>query len=117
MIQRNALYTPQSTDEIIDFLGMMMLSSPTFIDNSGFFASRNVDSVFLALNEALRSVQGELKEPLYLELREMSDRMRAHFEADPKDETGDTRKGQALINKMTDLLIQSIRASQQPAAS
>ena len=82
MIQRNALYTPQSTDEIIDFLGMMMLSSPTFIDKSGFFASRNVDSVFHALNEALHLVEGKLGEPLYLELREMSDRMRAQFKAD-----------------------------------
>ena len=55
-----------------------MLSSPTFIDKSGFFASRNVGSVFHAMNEALHLVERKLGESLYLELRELSDQMRQH---------------------------------------
>ena len=40
--------------------------------------------------------RGKLGEALYLKLSAMSDRMRALFEADPEDKTGETRKGRAI---------------------
>jgi hypothetical protein len=42
---------------------------------------------------------------------EMSDRMRAHFEADPDDTTDDALKGREIIDEMRDLLKQSARKS------
>jgi hypothetical protein len=93
----------------MDMLGFMMLSSPTFIDNSGFFPHRNIDTVFAQFNECLQVLRGKLGDERYLELREMSDRMRAHFEADPEDQTDDTLKGRAIIVEMEKLLKQHAR--------
>jgi len=111
MNRRSGAHTPQSVEEIIDLLGMMMLYSPTFIDKSGFFSGRNVETVFHDLNEGLLLVRRQGNDVFYNELREMSDNMRTHFEADPENKTDDTPRGCALINRMTDLLIQHIRAS------
>jgi hypothetical protein len=113
MIPSRAPHTPQDVEEIIDLLGMMMLYSPTFIDQSGFFSGRNVETVFHALNEGLRLVDRDSNEVVYRELRAMSDRMRTHFEADPENKTDDTLKGRALIREMTDLLIRHIRTAKQ----
>jgi len=87
-------------------LNGMMLLSPTFKDITGYFLGRNIDNTFYELNEGLRLLQSKLGEDLYLKLREMSDRMRAHFEADPDKKTGDTLKGRAIILEMLDLLKQ-----------
>jgi len=40
----------------------------------------------------------------YLKLLDMSDRMRAHFEADPENKTDDALKGRAIVDEMTQLL-------------
>ena len=90
--------------EVIEMLGMMMLSSPTFMDKSGYFPEQNLDTVFQALNEGLRLIKGKLGEERYRTLTDMSDRMRALFEADPDDKTGETRAGQMLILEMEDIL-------------
>jgi hypothetical protein len=41
----------------------------------------------------------------------MSDQMRALFEADPEDKTGDTLKGCKIIHAMEDILRQARRKS------
>jgi hypothetical protein len=102
---------PKGTSEIIDLLGMMMLKSPTFVDTTGYFPGRNVETIFHSLNEGLRLIREKLGEERYLRLIEMSDRMRAHFEADPEDKTDDTLKGRAIIREMEVLL------KQKPAKS
>ena len=71
--------------EIMDQLGFMMLKSPKFIDKTGYFPQQNIDTVFLQLNEGLQLIRGKLGEDLYLKLMNMSDQMRAHFEADLGD--------------------------------
>jgi hypothetical protein len=100
------LYVPEGVSEIIDQLGMMVLRSPTFVDNTGRFPYRNIDVVFLQLNEALRRIRGKLGDERYLKLLDMADRMRAHFEADPEDKTDDSMKGRDLIEDMQNLLKQ-----------
>jgi hypothetical protein len=105
------VYIPKNISEIIDYLGMMMLDSPTFIDRTGYLPGRNLENTFSELNEGLRLIRGKLGEERYLKLMEMSDRMRAHFEADPENETDDTIKGRALIEEMEILLRQSARKS------
>jgi len=93
----------------MDKLGGMMLLYPKFKDLTGYFPGRNIDNTFYELNEGLRMLQSKLGEELYLKLRDMSDRMRAHFEADPDFKTGESLKGRDLLLEMMDLLKQSRR--------
>lgn len=97
-------YIPQAIGEIMDHLAFMMLSSPTFEDDSGYFPGRNIETTFLALNEGLKAVRKKLGEERYVALAALSDRIRAHFEADPENNTDDTLKGRALIHNMEELL-------------
>jgi len=83
-----------------------MLKSPTFVDRTGYFPGKNLETTFYELNEALRLISGELGEDRYLKLIEMSARMRAHFEADPEDKTDDSLKGREIIREMGTLLRQ-----------
>jgi hypothetical protein len=95
-------YIPQSIGDMMDFLGMMMLSSPTFEDD--FFVGKNVETVFAAFNEGFENLRKKLGEDRYQTLRAMSDQMRVHFEADPEDKTGDARAGRRLISEMEAIL-------------
>jgi hypothetical protein len=104
-------FIPKGISEIIDYLGMMVLESPTFVDKTGYFPHRNLEVAFYELNEGLGLIRKTLGEERYLKLMEMSDRMRALFEADPEQKTGDTLKGCEIIHEMEDLLIQKARKS------
>lgn len=97
-------YIPKTKGEIWDFLGSMMLSAPKFIDKTGYFPNRNIESEFFALNEGLKAIRKQLGEENYEKLSEISARMRAHFEADPDDETEDSIKGRDCILEMEDIL-------------
>ena len=97
-------YIPQSIGEIMDLLGFMMLKSPTFVDESGYFPGQNIETVFFSLNEGLKVVAKKLGEDRYAALASLSERMRAHFEADPEDKTDGAIKGRELIHEMEDLL-------------
>jgi hypothetical protein len=81
----------------------MMISSPTFVDKTGYFPERNIDTVFHALNEGLKVTRGKLGEERYRKLVEMSNQVRAYFEADSEDK-GETLKGRELILDMEDLI-------------
>jgi hypothetical protein len=105
------LYIPDGVSEIMDQLGMMMLASPTFVDGTGYFPYRNIHVVFLQLNEGLRLIRGTLGDERYLKLLEMSDRMRAHFEADPENKSDDTLKWREIIYEMESLLTKKVRKS------
>lgn len=98
-------YIPQGKSELMDKLAFIMLSSPTFVDETGYFPDRSIDTTFFALNEGLRLIRKRLGEEKYAALVDLSARMRAHFEADPEDETGETIKGRELIHDMEDLLM------------
>jgi hypothetical protein len=101
-------YVPKGVSEIMGYLGMMMLDSPTFVDKTGYFPSRNLEIAFNELNEGLLLIRPKLGEQRYLKLKEMSDRMRVHFEADPQKKTGDTLRGREIIHEMEDLLMQKV---------
>jgi hypothetical protein len=96
-------YVPQTLSDLIDKLSMIMLSSPTFIDKTGYFPERNVDTVFFALNAGLSGTRAQLGEELYRTLIKMSHQARAYFEADPED-TGEAQKGRELIFGMIELI-------------
>ena len=89
-------YIPKGISEIMDYLGMMML---------------DLEMAFYELNEGLRLIRGKLGEERYRKLMEMSDRMRAHFEADPENKTDDTLMGRDIISEMEAVLMQGGRKS------
>jgi hypothetical protein len=95
-------YVPQTVGDMMDLLGMMMLSSPTFKDD--YFTERSVETVFSSLNGGLENIRKKLGEERYQTLRTLSDRMRAHFEADPEDKTEDSLAGRQIIHEMEDVL-------------
>ena len=97
-------YVPQNVGELLDQLAYMMLASPTFKDMTGYLPGQNIDTAFFSLNEGLLVVRKELGEERYAALGALSDKMKALFESDPDDKTGDTRAAQMLIHEMEDIL-------------
>ena len=93
----------------MDQLGHMMLASPTFEDASGYFPDESIDTNFFELNEGLKLIRQKVGEENYQALVALSDKMRAHFEADPEDKTEDGIKGRDCILDMEDILKASAR--------
>ena len=108
---RHRPHIPQDIGGLMDMLADMMLTSPTFKDRSGFFPEKNIDTAFFALNEGLQAVRKKLGEERYAELRALSDKMRALFEADPEDKTGEAHAGCKIIREMEDILRNKRRRS------
>jgi hypothetical protein len=100
------MHAPQDIQEILVLLSWILLESPQFIEKSGYFQSMSVDYVFGRLKEGLGNIRETLGEQRYQELMRMSDRMQAHFEADPESKTGETRKGRDIVYDMEDILRQ-----------
>ena len=82
----------------------MLVSAPKFLDKTGYFPYTNLDYVFQQLNQGLSHNRQTLGEERHQELTRTSDQMRALFEADPEDKTGDTLKGCKIIHEMEDIL-------------
>jgi hypothetical protein len=102
---------PQNIPELLDLLISMLLSAPKFTDKTGWLPFLNLDYVFRQLNEGLSLNRQTIGEERYQELVRMSDQMRALFEADPDNKTGETRKGRDMIYEMEDILKQVRRKS------
>lgn len=103
------LYVPKDFSELLDYLAHMLFASPTFKDKTGYLPRENIDTTFSSLNEGLLAVRKKLGEERYATLRAMSDKMRALFEADPEDKTGDTQAGREIIHEMEDILKRAAR--------
>jgi hypothetical protein len=97
-------YVPETISEMMDLLGSMMLSSPTFKDKTGYFPDQTLDTEFVALNDGLDVLRKKAGEEAYRALVALSGRMRAHFEADPEDKTEDGIKGRDCILEMEEIL-------------
>jgi hypothetical protein len=82
----------------------MVVCSPTFLDRTGYFPEMNLKTTFQGFNEGLLNVRADLGEALFKEFVQMSDQMRACFEADPEDVTGETRRGKNIARKMEVML-------------
>ena len=89
----------------------MLSSAPNFKDKTGYLPFLNLDYVFRQLSEGLSHNRSTLREERYHELVGMSDQMRAYFEADPEDKTGETAKGCKIILEMEDILNEARRKS------
>ena len=104
-------HIPQNIGELLDQVGSMMLGAPNFEDRTGYFPQMNIETEFFALNEGLKAVRKKLGEERYAALSALSDKMRALFEADPEDKTGDTQAGREIIHEMEDILRNKRRRS------
>lgn len=102
-------YIPQGIGEVIDQLGSMMLSSPKFQSRFPWEREENIDTNFYQLNEGLKAVRRQVGDETYAQLVALSDKMRAHFEADPEDKTEDGLKGRDCIDEMIEVLRASRR--------
>ena len=48
-------YVPETLSELLDKLGSMILSSPTFLDQTGYFPEKNIDTEFKALDDGMNA--------------------------------------------------------------
>lgn len=101
-------YIPASLSEIYDLLGSMFLGAPTFIDESGVFPERNIDSEFHALTEGAQKVRKKLGEEGYAQLIDLAEQAKALFADDPNDANGKTDQGRSLLYEI-EKLIQAAR--------
>lgn len=102
-------YVPQALSEIWDLLGSMYLHAPMFLDKTGDFPERNIDSEFHILVESFGVVRKKLGEERYARLIDLVARAKALFAADPEDKTGDTDAGRKLLTEIEDI-IQEVRS-------
>ena len=105
------MHIAQNIQELLELTSAMLLSAPKFTDKTGYFPYRNLDYIFRELHEGLNHNRRRLGEERFAELTQMSDRMRALFEADPEDKTGETLQGCRIIHEMEAVLKQSRRKS------
>ena len=106
-------YIPQTISELWDQLGGMVLNSPTFVDETGMYPDQGIETEFYELNESLKLLRPKFGEENYAKMVELSDRMRAHFEADPENKTDGRRLGIECIYAMEDI-IKSLRRKRTP---
>jgi hypothetical protein len=112
--KRDRLNIPSSFGDLLDKLTTILLCSPRFEDPTGGGQPwRNLDVRFYTLNEGLLNLRPKLGEELYHKLAVMSDEIRAYFEADPDETTGETRKGKDLVYEMEEM-VKARRAEVQP---
>jgi hypothetical protein len=104
---------PQNVGELRDLLSLMLLSAPKFLDDTGYLPFYNLDYIFQRLVAGLGHNRATLGEAHYHQMMEMSDRMRALFEADPEDKTGETLQGIKIIHEMADILTEVRRKSRR----
>ena len=105
------MYIPRNTMELLEFVVSMLSSAPKFTNKTGYFPYQNLDYVFRQLSEGLSFNRQTLGEERYRELMRMSAEIRALFEADPENETGEAWKGREIILKMEDIVKQARRKS------
>jgi hypothetical protein len=102
---------PQDLRELLEFAVSVLSSAQMFADKTGYFPHQNLDYVFRQLFAGLSLNKPALGEQRYEKLIDMSDRMRALFEAEPEDKTGETLLGCKIIHQMEDMLRDAARKS------
>lgn len=97
-------YVPRTLGDIGDFLGSMVLGAPTFVDKSGHFPERTIDSEFQALLEGVAPIRKKLGEERFAKLVDHAARGKALFADDQDDRNGKTDEGRELSYEMEDLI-------------
>jgi hypothetical protein len=97
-------YIPASLSEIYDLLGSMIGGAPTFVDQSGYFPERNIDTRFHQLVEGFDRVKAKLGEDRHASLIDLAARAKALFIQDPEDKNGKANEGRQLLFAIEDVL-------------
>lgn len=87
----------------------MMLGAPKFIDETGVFWYRDINSTFFQLTESFGIVRKKLGEERYAALMDLAVRAKALFAADPDDTNGKTEEGYKLLYEIEDLVQEARR--------
>ena len=109
-----APYIPASLSEIYDLLASLVGGAPTFIDESGVFPERNIDSEFHVLTEGFGKVRKKVGEERYAALMQLAAQAKALFSEDQAEDNGKTMQGIALLYEIEDI-IQSVRSKRVKA--
>lgn len=104
-----APYIPASLSEIYDLLGAMMLEAPIFIDESGSFPERTIDTRFHQLTEGFGKVRKKVGDERYARLMDLAAKAKTLFAADPDDDNGKSDQGRAILYEI-ETLIQASRS-------
>lgn len=102
--RNHARYVPNSLSEIYDYLAGTLGDAPKFVDSTGFFPDRSIDTEFDVLIAAFNNVRGKLGEERYAKLIDLAARTKALFLADPNDDNGKTLEGCKLIWEIEDII-------------
>jgi hypothetical protein len=97
-------YIPASLSEIYDLLGSMVGGAPTFIDDTGTFLDRDINTRFHQLTEGFGKVRDKVGEERYGRLIDLAARAKALFADDPEDNNGKTDQGIALLYEIEDII-------------
>ena len=101
-------YVPETLSEIYDLLGSLYLGAPTFLDDSGYFPGRNIESEFFVLVQSFNKVRTKVGDEQFKQLLDLATRAKALFEGDPADDNGKADEGRKLLLAGEDI-IQSAR--------
>ncbi|MES2157375.1 MAG: hypothetical protein V4512_06195 [Pseudomonadota bacterium] len=97
-------YIPASLSEIYDLLGAMILEAPIFIDESGVFPMRTIDTRFHQLVESFGKVRKKVGEERYAQLMDLAAQAKALFAADPDGDNGKSDQGRALLFAIEEII-------------
>ncbi len=107
-------YVPESLSEIYDMLGSMILRAPTFVDETGWFEDRNIETEFRALTDGFDRVRKKLGEQSYTKLIDLAEHAKTLFAADQDDTSGKTEEGRKVLFEIEDV-IQEVRSHRAKA--
>jgi hypothetical protein len=97
-------YIPATLSELNDQIIVMIFEAPTFIDRTGAFPERNVDSEFHVLVEGFGRVRRKLGDERYAKLVDLAAQAKALCAADPEDTNGKTNEARDLLMEIQDVL-------------
>jgi hypothetical protein len=97
-------YIPETLSEIYDYLAGTLARAPTFVDDTGHFPERNIDTEFDVLVAAFGRVRQKIGEERHAKLIALVERAKALFLADPNDDNGKTLLGCKLIWEIEDII-------------
>ena len=97
-------YIPGTLSEIYDFLPSFLGGVPGFVDDSGWFPDRSIDSEFFKLVSSFALVRKKVGEERYARLMDLTARAKALFLDDPEDDNGKTDQGVALIHEIEGII-------------
>jgi hypothetical protein len=100
----------ETLSELADQADTIASMAPRFDSSHIYYPWENIDTNFEAFNEGLQRLRAQLGEGLFETLVAMAAQMRACFDADPENRTGETRKGKQIGTDIADLVDDRIEA-------